>query len=94
MDRRVTQNTIALNFEFSSSTLPLRRPWGPAPRPAFFPLDMGSIARSCGDRPVERGDAQAERIARTALEGVCMPLLSTSSEPSTVVSTRVTAAVT
>ena len=38
--------------------------------------------------------AQAERIARTALEGVCMPLLRTSSEPSVVVSTRFTVAVT
>jgi len=59
-----------------------------------FPLGMGSIARFCSDRPVERRDAQAERIARTALEGVCMPLLRTSSEPSAVVSTRVTVAVT
>ena len=55
---------------------------------------LGARARRRPEIPrPSAGDTQ-ERIARTALDWVCMPLLSTSSVPSVVVSTRATVAVT
>jgi len=82
----VTQNTIALKFEFPCSTL------------SGSPMVPTVPARSTGsarDLSMSRGVSGQDRIARTALDAVCMPLLSTSWEPpSLVVSTRETVAVT
>src|SRR5882672_4579048 len=93
MDPAFAGVTTEVRSSASTANHPSPLAWGPS-------LAFGASARV--ERPLldlrllagSEEAAQADRIARTALEGVCMPLLRTSSEPSVLVSTRFTVAVT